>query len=177
MQAGNLRYVVQDDEGHQVRELALPPNFTAEIEIGYRPRLAFREEKLIVGCEGDEACKPIVLGYLNKLVREGKSRWDPGQDGHMLDRHGFYHLPRNEARSARLHCIVGFILQSRNPGTYRFKLAFVTAEGVGEARLTIHVLDKPPRPIMRCIIPEHRQRGCFLTAAVVVDEQASERHS
>src|SRR5262245_46063293 len=68
MQAGSLRYVVQDDEAHQVRELALPSNFTAEIEIGYRPRLAFREEKLIVGCEGDEAGKPIILGYLNKLV-------------------------------------------------------------------------------------------------------------
>jgi hypothetical protein len=168
LRMGDIGYAVQDDEGHQVRELVLASNSTAEIEIGYRPVVSFREEKLVFGCEGDEDQKPVVVEYFNRLVGVGKSRWAPGEDGHMRDRHGFYHMDRGLPRSPELHCIVGFKLQTRQPGTYPVCVSFVTPEGVGSARLIIRVEDKP-RTRMRCIVKEHEQRGCLVSPAARSD--------
>ena len=162
---GDLGYVIQDDEGHKVREIVLPANRLLELEIEYLPRIAYQERSIVFGCEGDEATKPIPTEYIDRLDHRGKSYFVPGQhQGHTRNRHGFYHVTWDKPRTPGMRCIIGFKVHTREVGTYPVTLSFVTDEVLGKHETLKITVEEPPRKFMRCIV--HRHRGCLVRPVI-----------
>ena len=162
---GDLGYVIQDDDGHKVREIVLPANRLLELEIEYLPRIAYQERSIVFGCEGDEATKPIPTEYIDRLDHRGKSYFVPGQhQGHARNRHGFYHVTWDKPRTPGMTCIIGFKVQTRAVGTYPVTLSFVTDEVLGKNETLKITVEEPPRKFMRCIA--HRHRGCLVRPVI-----------
>jgi hypothetical protein len=157
-----LEHVVQDDRGHAVSEMVLPSHSRVEVEIEYVPRISFGPTRVSFGCEGDDINKPIAKERFDRVVAVGKDRWIPGCDeGHVIDRHGFYHANMDRAHPRRSRNPIGFLLQTKAAGTYDVRLYFFLKERVGVAQLTIKVEDRP-RSRMRCL--DHI--GCWVRPAI-----------
>jgi hypothetical protein len=155
-----LPYVVQDDQTHIVRELVLPSNSMSEIEIGYEPRIPFREVALVFACEGDESARPYAKERFSRFTRIGKNHWMPGADPtDVVDVHNYYHVKRDVPRNTGSHFVTGFKLQTRAAGVYPVVVTFFTDEIEGKVKLAIRVEDKP-KTLMRCLEKGHH--GCFV---------------
>jgi hypothetical protein len=154
-----LEHVLQDDVGHEVAELVLPPNKIVEVELIICPRIGFHDWAISFGCDGSDEDKPIVIERVDRLIKIGKSRWIPGEDdGYAIDRHGYIQIVTNKGRTKGSRIPIGFRLQTKNLGTYLAHIFFFTEERVGEAALTIRVEEKPKTP-MRCRV----HWGCYVT--------------
>ena len=152
---GEITYAIQEDRGHQVKELVLPSQSEIPIEVIYLPKVAFFEESIAFGCEGEIEGKPYAIECFNRYTLMGKSQWIPGVDeGHTLNRHKFYQIVRKKPRNLGTHVLVGFKLKTENVGVFPMRLYFITDEVEGSADLTIRVEDNPKTP-MQCVVKDH----------------------
>jgi len=161
---GVVDYVRQDTDGHHVKELTLPPNADVEIEIIYRPKLAFREIKFAFGCPLGSEGKPFAYEAFERFTIKGKSHWKPGEDeGHKTNRHKFYQWHRDEMRNTGSFFLLGFKLRTIQTGIWPMKVFFVTDEIEGSADLVIRVENKPTTS-SKCFIREHRE--CYVYPSI-----------
>jgi len=154
-----MDYVLQDDQGHSVKELVLPPNRKQYIEIQYLCKTHFRLDTLIFDCEGELNEKPLAKERVNEFVAVGKNRWVPGQDDtDIIDRKGGYHIKVDGARNVGTWRVVGFELQTQRVGVYKANVSFVADELEGNDTLTIRVEDTPTTKRLRCLVSH---KNCY----------------
>jgi hypothetical protein len=146
---GELSYVLQDDEAHQVKELVLPANALVEIEVTYSPTTPFYVEETVFECAGDYDSKPIVEVPLRPFVAKGEfpkgvSYWN---------RHGGYHYSsRYGGRAVGSWYVKGFLLRTKAPGTYKAWIGFLTDEVDGDATDLAIKVEEKPLTRMNCVI-------------------------
>ena len=163
-----LKYVLQDDDEHYVKELVVPPNSEIPIQIVLEPRLSFMQHEIYFGCDeslADEK-KPRATEYFVPFVREGvrgHGKPDAAHPGHYTDYNGFYHVRENFLYTKDCR-VIGFKLQTGATGIYPAQIYTVTEDVRGKVDLVIRV-EQPARTKMRCTRKEHRIRGCFVTPA------------
>jgi hypothetical protein len=161
---GRIEYAVQDDRGHHVSELVLPPRSEISVELVYIPKLPFYEAKLAFGCEGDVDGKPYAFECFDRFTIKGQAHWIPERDqGHSLTRQKFYQIIRHEHRNVGTHFVIGFKLRTEKPGTFPMKMFFMTDEVEGSADLTI-IVEERPKTSMKCTLKGHRD--CWIYPSV-----------
>jgi hypothetical protein len=162
LQDVRLDYVLQDDQGHHLKEIVLPAASDVEIEIEYVPKIAFEEKEISFGCPGEDKEKPYATEIIRRLITIGKNNWIPGEDENCWrDRHGFIHFVGNKRRQKRARIPIGFKMKTGRAGVYLANMFFFTEEKPGKAALTIRVEDMPRTP-MRCIA----HWGCRVTPVI-----------
>lgn len=150
---GDLGYVVQDDEAHNVKEIVLPSNSEVEVEVAYCPTIPFRVHRSVFGVDGDPNDKPLPLERFTRFVAEGKGKahWIPGVDPtDSIDRWGNYHYDSQiPGRAVDSWYTMGFKLKTQSAGVYKAWIGFLTDEVDGNGLLSIRVEDSP-RTRMTC---------------------------
>jgi hypothetical protein len=160
LQDGHMPYVVQDDRGHNVQELVLPPNSTQYVEMQYKAKIHFHLDTFIFECRsGPENERPIAKERVNRFIAVGKNRWIPGQDDtDVINRRGGYHVRVDRPRNVGTWSVLGFELQTKGIGVFEVNLGFIADEIEGNATLTIRVEDPIVTKRIRCT--GHEQ--CFI---------------
>jgi hypothetical protein len=164
----SIPYTEQSHKEHYVEELTLGANSEFEIELLYRPSVAFHCSAIYFGCNDQNYVgldtKPIIKSFLNPLMERGGIREEtPEQnpDTNFEDRHKFYHVkkPRHLARKEMYS--IGFKIQTRAPGLYRFNICFMGDE-VGHAKNQLFIrVEEAPITRTRCVL-HSRLSGCFI---------------
>ena len=115
-----VSHIRQNESGHRTKELTLPSYAEVEIEIIYRPKLAFHELKFAFGCPDGSESKPYAFEAFDRFTTQGQSHWIPGKDeGHKTNRHKFYQWNRDEPRNTGSDFLVGFKLKTGKVGVWR----------------------------------------------------------
>lgn len=68
---GELPWVIQDDNAHNVKEIVLPAHSLVEIEVSFYAKVPFHMEETVFECEGEYEKKPIVEKVLKPFVVKG----------------------------------------------------------------------------------------------------------
>ena len=146
---GNLKYLVQDDVAHNLKEIVLPSNSTVEVEVAYVPHIAFRVHETVFECRGNDNIKPRVEGVVRAFVEKGNLP----EATQYWNRHGGFHISsRYPGRSMGSCYTMSFMIKTKDAGIYPTWLGFLTDEVDGEAvDLVIRVEDKPSTR-MRCVL-------------------------
>jgi hypothetical protein len=160
-------YAILDEEWHLTKEITVPAHKDIHLEFRLVPHLNFVESEFAFGCDGDEnlGAKPIALEFFSSFVDRGKAKKASPEENehHFTDRHQYYHIKRNEARSVGQHYIAGFITRTREPGIYRADVEVTTEQRQGCHKLKIRV-ESPPKTLMKCIA----HKGCYIKPRVPI---------
>lgn len=154
-----LSYVVQDSDDHSLSELVLPSQSECEIQIMLSPLISFRSSELTFGFDWmgkTDSTKPFPTDFFVPFVERGlrrKSNPDTDPD-HYVDFNKHYHIRRDNLHVLGQDAIVGFKIQTRDPGIYKAQLSFKAEEVEGKAELTVRIEDQPQTP-MRCVCHGH----------------------
>jgi len=146
-------FAVLDDQWHFTREITAPPHSDIHIELRLVPRLNFTQSEFAFGCDGDKNLdtKPFAVEYFNSFIDKGKKVASPeSNEHHYTDRHQYYHITGNRQRSVGQHFIVGLVVRTREPGTYKADIETTTEEMQGMHRLVIRV-EQPQKTPMKCV--------------------------
>jgi hypothetical protein len=140
-------YVIQDMEGHSVKEISLPPNSEQEIEITYYPTIHFKQQELVFFCHGDDPnSKPLAKARYSRFKVTGKTMWKPEEEADSttdyIDRKGGYHYRETVARCVGTCYTLCLLLNTQAPGTYKATVSFITDEVEGNADLTVRVEER-----------------------------------
>jgi hypothetical protein len=152
---GDLGYLVQDDEAHQLKEIVLPSDSIVELEVSYTPKVPFYVEETVFECAGGEDEKPVVDAPVTPFIARGEIPTETN----FWNRHGGYHYAtRHGGRAVGSWYTKGFKMRTKKPGVYKTSIGFIANEVNGVADdLVIRVEDKPVTR-MRCTL----HRGCHL---------------
>jgi len=158
---GELSWVVQDDDAHNVKEIVVPANALVEIEVSYYAKVPFHVEETVFECEGKYEEKPIVEEVIRPFVAKGEvpdtfSYWN---------RHGGFHFGTRFGGRAVGSCYTkGFKLRTKKPGIYKSWLGFITDEMDGDAKDLVIRVEEKPLTRMKCAI----HKGCAVRPNVIV---------
>lgn len=151
-----LPYVFQNEQAHNVKQLVVPANADVEIEVAYNPLIDFRLAEACFAIDGAAGIKPSIEKRSAPFIAKTVNPEAKVTATDYWDRQGNYHfMPRSSGRSVGSCYTTGFILRTREPGTYKAWIGFLTDEIDGVAGdLSIIVAE---RPTMRMKCVEHWQ--------------------
>jgi hypothetical protein len=160
-----VRYVIQDTHEHLVTELTLPSNSEVEVEVEYSSSITFDVSEIYFGCVGDMEAKPTITSIVFLFYKSGAPEESPGTHPgyNKIDEYEFYHIARPKHIARNEQYVLGFKMQTRKAGVYKFQLHFIS-ETVGRPKndLFIRVEDEPTTK-MRCVSHrKYRWTGCFI---------------
>jgi len=114
-----------------------------QLDIRIAPKLHFVQNEIIVGIKGDSERRPRLKEMNNLFVKEGKGAGgSPAQrESHYIDYDDNYHIKERVDRTKGNKYALGFIVETRDPGTYDLSVSAMTDDGEGKASnlLTIRV--------------------------------------
>ena len=113
-----------DIEPHHVQTLVLRSHSATEIEIGIHARTVFHAREVIFGFKGNRDSKPVVTGRARQFVKSGNL---PDQT-YYVDHADWCHAVIDRDFNRGTHIVMGFAVQTRQPGRYEVQLSFVTDE-------------------------------------------------
>lgn len=158
-------FSVQDEQEHLTKPIVLPQFSEAFVDLAFFPKIFLTNSELIIGCDGDNAPRPIE--YHNRFVEQvEKQRIVPGPEHlHYTDKHGFYHFKEAPPRawSRGTHRAVAFKFRTKQPGKYAVTIFFSGDEVEGEnSELTI-VVEAAPNTTMNCVNRKHKKQPCAMS--------------
>jgi hypothetical protein len=163
-----INYAVQDHREHYVEEMVLSTNSEVEIEILYRSSISFGVSAIYFGCNEqndlDLDTKPIIKSIRSSFIERGTAEESPETrpDTNLTDRHKYYHIRRPKSIARTETYPLGFKIQTRKAGKYRFRL-FFSGEEVGTIKNNLFIIvEEKVTTRMRCTSPKHRWTGCFI---------------
>jgi hypothetical protein len=129
-----LAVVPEKGEEGRLTELAVPAHSEFAIQLRIRPKFNFRQNNFMFGFDGDPSKKPRPLMVLNTFIKEGSGReQSPGNnERHHLDYGDYYHIEGERERISPTFYAMGFVVQTREPGTHPVRIEINT--GFGEAK-------------------------------------------
>jgi hypothetical protein len=163
-----IDFAEQTTEQHYVRDLTLPADSEVEIEILYRPSIAFLCSAMYFGCNEqnnkDLDIKPLIKAFLNPLIERGgirKETPDDNPETNSIDRHKYYHIKKQRHLTRGEIYSFGIKIQTRIVGLYRFRICFIGDEvGCLKNEMFIRVEERVSTR-MRCFF-HARWSGCFV---------------
>lgn len=163
----DLWYAKQDEDEHETEILALPSHtHNLLLHVVWRPKLDFIQSGAEFSFEGDREKKPLIHYWFHPFVSVGEQTKKPGEySGHYLDYHGNYHIEGVHNRAKRQTLTSAFIVTTRDPGIYYFKISIV-ADGVDG------VVDGTPGAIgLRVRVEDHpiKTTKCHLHANCIIE--------
>lgn len=151
-----------DIEPHHVQTLVLRSHSATEIEIGIHARTVFHAREVIFGFKGNRDAKPVVTGRARQFVKSGNL---PDQT-YYVDHADWCHAVIDRDFNRGTHIVMGFAVQTRQPGRYEVQLSFVTDEIEGNYERLAVLVEDDPQTIMSCHAKEHT-RGCTIDPATL----------
>jgi hypothetical protein len=150
-------FVIRQGDGHQFDELVLPANEEVKVNIGINPKIFFKSQRILFGCDGDLDRKPYPTAVDNEFVLAGrhKSANPDSNPAHSLLASLQYQIVEDRSWIVGSSVAWGFRLKTRAPGVYPTALVFHGEEVEGVARATIRVVDDPSYAFMRCVRQDH----------------------
>jgi hypothetical protein len=128
-------------------ELHIPPNTEVHIAVRIRPKLQYRQLEIVFGFFGDNSKRPIPLRVFNSFVKIGVEREQhPNTNtNHYIDHDDRYHIKTDLVRSPPNTHVTGFVVQTREPGTYPVLLELIIDCGEAKPRKQMKIIvDEPP---------------------------------
>ncbi len=157
-QRATISYIKQDDREHKVNCLILPPNSELPILFWIKPRIVFEEIDVSFGFEGNLNEKPELIRYYNPFIYKGKKEINPGDEGHYIDYHRYYHIKNTRIRTPAQINVQGFMIQTHGLGKYEVRVAFSGHDPNRASRLYIIVKDIAEKETVKCVW----HRKCYL---------------
>jgi hypothetical protein len=169
-QIKGLKYVIQDDKEHNSKLLVLPAHtHNLLLHVLWTHRLDFIQSELEFWFEDnkdedDRKTVPLIHYWFHPFVKVGDTKRKPGEyPGHYIDYHDNYHIEAIRNRAKGSVVTNAFMISTRDPGLYRFKMR-VVADGV-EATTWLRVrIEESPTTVVRCT----RHWRCFVTPRPVI---------
>jgi hypothetical protein len=160
-----LGYASQDATNeHFVKELVIAENSTVIIEILFDPKLHFEVTEMVVGFDGgtDRTKRPKITKYINRFIEWGRGREDTPDTNpiHYVDHHGHYHVRSISRHSIGTSRVMGFEIETREPGNFSVITMFMGGEIEGFLRLPFRVVTAPNVKV-KCVMPAHK--NCYVT--------------
>jgi hypothetical protein len=122
-------------DGDEYCDLHLPAHRSEiMVQVRIRPRIKYRETETVFGFEGDRTKRPLPIRILNTFIKHGDGREQhPNKNtNHYIDQDDYYHIVRTVDRSPPNTQIIGFMVQTREPGRFPVYLGIIT--DCGEAK-------------------------------------------
>jgi hypothetical protein len=166
----DLNYVIQDDKEHNTKLLVLPTHtHNLLIHTVWTQRLDYTQSELEfwfedIKDEDNRKTVPLIHYWFHPFIKVGDSKRKPGEyPGHYIDYHDNYHIEAIRSRAKGQAVTSAFMISTRDPGTYRFKMR-VVADGIeGTTWLPVRV-EETPTSAIRCTIHRH----CFVRSRPVI---------
>jgi hypothetical protein len=119
------------DKPDEFCELHVPADSEVMIQVRIRPRTAYKQLEMVFGFFGDTSKRPEPRRVLNTFIKRGINR-EPSVDSnpnHYIDQDGHYHITTPTERTPEHTYVMGYIVQTRDPGRYPVLLKIVTESG------------------------------------------------
>jgi hypothetical protein len=143
-----IDWAEQDDADHYLKEITLPSNSEATVDIAIHPLMHFRSSAILFGCQDSTNIdgKPYAIRQENHFILEGADKiCEPGKHpDHAITTSLYYQVRGEKSWSVGTDSIRGFAIKTRKPGDYKMDYCFVGGEVEGVATLMIHVVDNAP---------------------------------
>lgn len=124
------------DESHEYCLIAVPAHSEVLIQLRIRPIVAYRQLELVFGFTGDRLRRPVPLRVRNTFIKTGINREISPKDhpNHYVDHDDKYHINTPVERSPPTTYVVGFVIQTNEPGNFPVLLDIVTDCGEAKPR-------------------------------------------
>jgi len=129
----------------KVRELHAPPNAEFSVQLRVWPVLKYQQHTIAFGFIGHPDKKPVPLKAVNEFIKIGKRREQSPEtnENHMLDIHDHYQIREDRHLSPPNNYTYGFLVRTREPGTYPILLEMITDSGEGRPRNSLWLTVDP----------------------------------
>ena len=134
----------------------------------YRSSISFATSVIYFGCnEQDDLdldTKPIIKSIYSRFIERGDPEESPEShpETNQADRHKYYHIRKPKIVARNETYPLGFKIQTRKAGIYRFRL-FFSGEEVGTIKNNLFIqVEEKVGTRMKCTSPKHRWTGCFI---------------
>jgi hypothetical protein len=116
-----------------VNDLHAPPDSEFSIQLRVWPLLEFERHEIIFGFLGDPETKPIPRRALNEFIKVGRRREESPEtnENNVIDHNDNYHIRESRHLSNPNNYTHGFVVQTREPGTYPIRFEMITDCGEG----------------------------------------------
>jgi hypothetical protein len=108
--------------------LHVPPHSEVMVQVRIRPRIAYRQLEIVFGFYGDRSKRPFPKRALNTFINEGMNR-EPSpatNPNYYIDQDDHYHITTPAERTPPHTYVMGFIVQTNEPGRYPVLLGVFT---------------------------------------------------
>lgn len=156
-------YAVQDKDEHHLKEISLPPDSEATVDMIVNINAPFSYSEIIVGFLGDVKRKPYFEKYFNRYVSVGKGQEiDPSKerDDDFIDKYFYYHRKVEKSVTLGMVISIAFKIKTRAEGVYPLHLYFVSNEPVQHENVCYITVEKERSFKLKCAIPDHKERQC-----------------
>ena len=119
------------DKADEYWELHVPSHSEVMVQVRMRPRISYRQLEIVFGFYGDRPQRPVPKRVLNSFIKEGMNREPlPTNNPHYyIDQDDHYHITTPTERTPPHTYVMGFIVQTNEPGRYPVLLGVFTECG------------------------------------------------
>ena len=93
--------------------------------------MPYRQIHLVFGFHGDRARRPIPLSVRNHFIKVGINREQSPENNpsHFIDQDNHYHISDPAERTPGNVYMIGFVVETKEPGKYPVILELITEGG------------------------------------------------
>lgn len=134
-----VNYFHQDEHEHHLDRLDLPAHSDAYMQFRFDIKTSFKQHSFMCIFKGNGK-KPEIINWHSIFVKDGVKEKFPGKpESHFIDWHGGYHINEIKQQTADIVWVMGFNIQTHDPGDYTVTCHILGEDGSAEWSLPVRV--------------------------------------